>query len=60
MKDALSGEPAIRDALYREAARAVLGAMREPMEAMLDAGNEEMAFDDVSPAWPAMIDAALA
>lgn len=45
---------------YRDAARAVLQAIREPSDAMLDAGdiwtNEQCSPDAI---WQAMIDAAL-
>jgi hypothetical protein len=48
------------DESFCNIARAVLTAMREPTGSMIDAGNQELGFDDVTPAWPAMIDAALA
>jgi len=46
----------------RIAARAAIEAMREPTEAMLEAGDTAMTrnHDTSEDAWPAMIDAALA
>ena len=40
-------------------ADAVLAAMREPTEAMIEAGNLEEANEECVPVWQAMIDAAL-
>lgn len=48
--------------------RAVLTAIREPSEAMIDAGHDSLSIDiagnplrsEIEPAWVAMIDAAMA
>ncbi len=44
----------------RDLARVAIAAMREPTEAMVDAGVEAAVCDNAPLAWPAMIDAALA
>ena len=65
-------DPGLTDSEYRHVVRAVLTAMREPTEAMRDAGDMHATYDygdsehgffdgevSVEPIWEAMIDAAL-
>lgn len=52
-----SAAPSTRSDL-RELARTVIAAMREPSQAMVDAGVEAVS-DGICDAWYAMIDAAL-
>jgi len=58
----IRGTPEQIAATYRELTDAILAALREPSEAMIDAGHENMsvARGDVATIWQSMIDAALA